>query len=121
MFCIDLHFWVKKAPWARLVQVKPSRSAGNVVLYEFLAWLQEQEQFWEVEERVEEQIEPALPQQPTEHLELDERQPREAEPSGRELAQVRATGQSTALDVGFLSSRTSFRLKLSPADQAEWQ
>ena len=66
------------------------------MLYEFLAWLQEQEQFCEVEEPVEEQTEPALPQQPTEHLELDECQSREAEASGAELAQVRAAALLTA-------------------------
>ncbi len=66
------------------------------MLYEFLAWLQEQEHFWEAEEPVEEQLEPALPQQPTEHLELDECQSRGAGASGVELAQVRSVAQLTA-------------------------
>ena len=79
---------------------------GDVVLYEFLAWLQEQEHFWKMEEPIEEAHEPALPHQLAETHEPDISGPYEAEASGGELAQVRATARSAATDVG-LSNRLS--------------
>ena len=64
------------------------------MLYEFLAWLQEQEHFWKVEDPVEEADEPALPHQLAEDHKPDISEPFGADPSGGELAQVRTTAQS---------------------------
>lgn len=59
------------------------------MLYEFLAWLQEQEHFWEVEPP-DDALQPALPDQVSEDHELHAPEHCEAEASGAEVAQVRA-------------------------------
>ena len=70
--------------------------AGSVVLYEFLAWLQEQEHFWKAEEPLDEALEPALPHGVAQgDVELDTPEPNEAEPSSANSDQVRAKAWSS--------------------------
>ena len=73
-----------------------SDPAGSVVLYEFLAWLQEQEQFWNAEEPLDETIEPALPSGVAQSdIDLNAPEPNEAEPSSTNTDQVRAKAWSS--------------------------
>ena len=64
------------------------------MLYEFLAWLQEQEHYWEVEEPPDEAVGPALPEGLSEDRELHDSGHIEAEGSDAKLAQVRTPSKS---------------------------